>query len=163
MWQWWWQLSISTWIGSAAAAMAGVLVLRQRLSGNKGAFIHVSQSKQKMEDQYSIVMQEIYQNPTWQGRQRQRAGTSSPVCKYHNIDNYDTVGALQTWKSLNITYSHLKGELCSPNTKIGLHCLLNAWSFERSLNAQKTKWQHFHSLGVEDSKSQARNTEIDLE
>ena len=29
----------STWIGSAAAAMAGVFVLRQRLSGNKGALL----------------------------------------------------------------------------------------------------------------------------
>ena len=58
--------------------------------------IDVSQSKRKMENQHIIVMQELYQNQTWQGRQRQRAGTSSPVCKYHNIDNHDTIGALQT-------------------------------------------------------------------
>ena len=90
-------MPISTWIGSAAAAMAGVLVLRQRLSGNKGALIiDVSQSKRKMENQHIIVMQELYQNQTWQGRQRQRAETSSSVCKYHNIDDHDTTGALQT-------------------------------------------------------------------
>ena len=58
--------------------------------------IDVSQSKRKMENQHIIVMQELYQNQTWQGRQRQRAETSSSVCKYHNIDDHDTTGALQT-------------------------------------------------------------------
>lgn len=60
------------------------------------SIIHLSQYKRKMENQHIVVMQEIYQNPTWQGRQRLRAGTSSPVCKYHNIDNHDTISALQT-------------------------------------------------------------------
>ena len=58
--------------------------------------IDVSQSKRKMENQHIIVMQELYLNQTWQGRQRQRAETSSSVCKYHNIDDNDTTGALQT-------------------------------------------------------------------
>ena len=62
----------------------------------QSGIIHVSQSKQKMENQHIIVMQELYQNQTWQGRQRQRAETSSSVCKYHNIDDHDTTGALQT-------------------------------------------------------------------
>ena len=62
----------------AAAAKAGVLVLRQRLEK-----VHRLEAK----DEMKIGLEAKGENkmPTWQGRRRQRAGTSSLFCKYHVV------------------------------------------------------------------------------